>query len=239
MSKPHIGLTTGHSDGRRGLFVLREEYFRSVEQAGGVPVVLLPSSPDDARGLIERLDGLVLTGGGDIDPAIYDAPPHPRLGKVDRARDLFEIALVREALCSEVPVLGVCRGLQLLNVATGGTLHQDIPAELGTRLDHRPRSARFEVAHSVGIVAGSLLHRIVERESMEVNSIHHQAVDRTGHGLVVSARAEDGVVEAVEIPSAVFVLALQWHPESAWDRGLSFGDPFRPLVAAAAGKERR
>jgi putative glutamine amidotransferase len=239
VSKPVLGLTAGYSDGRRGLFVLREEYFRSVERSGGVPVVLAPCSPAEARTAMRRLDGLILTGGGDVDPALYGQVPHPRLGKVDRARDLFEVALVHEALADDVPVLGVCRGLQLLNVATGGTLHQDIPAELGTSLDHRPKVARFEVAHTVEIVAGSLLHRIVKRESMDVNSLHHQAVDRAGDGLVVTARAGDGVVEALEMPSRTFVLGVQWHPESALDRDLSFGDPFLPLVEAAIRRQRR
>jgi putative glutamine amidotransferase len=237
--RPVVGLTVGHADGRRGLFVLREEYFRSVEQAGGVPFVLPPSPPAEASTVLERLDALVLTGGGDIDPALYGRLPHPRLGRLDPARDQFEIALVRECLASDTPLLGVCRGLQLLNVATGGSLHQDIPSELEAHLDHRPRIARFEAAHSVDVTTGSLLHRITQRESMDVNSIHHQAVASLGHALVISARSSDGVVEAIEMPSRSFVLAVQWHPESACDRGMSFGDPFLPLVQAAAERRRR
>jgi putative glutamine amidotransferase len=231
--KPLLGLTVG-SGGTRGLVVLREEYAQATVQAGGVPVVLPPGAPDDARSLVDHLDGVILTGGGDVDPALYGCPPHPRLGKVDRCRDLFEIALVHEALAADLPVLAICRGIQLLNVATGGTLHQDIPSELEASLEHRPKAARFEVAHAVEIIAGSLLHRLIERESLDVNSIHHQAVDRIGRGLVVVARAPDGVIEAVEMPSRSFILGVQWHPESTWNRDLAFGELFGPLVRAAS-----
>lgn len=146
MSRPVVGLTTASSDGSYGLR-LREEYVRAVEEAGGVAVLLPPGRPEEARGLAERMDGLLLTGGGDVDPALYGCPPHRRLGTVDRPRDLFEIELVVAALALDLPLLAICRGVQLLNVATGGTLHQDIPSELGRppiigrkRLDTRQRT---------------------------------------------------------------------------------------------------
>jgi putative glutamine amidotransferase len=237
--RPLVGLTAGTQGGRSAILVLREEYARAVDQAGGIPIILPPTAPEDAPAALDRLDAVLFTGGGDIDPAFYGAARQPRLGRVDRDRDVFELALARASIDSNVPLLGVCRGLQLLNVATGGSLHQDIPSELGGALDHRPKLARYEVAHAVTIAPGSLLHRVIQHESMDVNSIHHQAIDRLGKGLVVSARSADGLVEAVEMPSRAFVLAVQWHPESVWDRGLSFGDLFRPLVEAAADWRQR
>jgi putative glutamine amidotransferase len=207
-----------------------------VEKAGGLPFVLCPGRPEDARDLLERVDGLLLSGGSDVDPVLYGRAPHPKLGPVVRERDDFELALVREALRRDLPLLAICRGHQVLNVATGGTLLQDLPSDLGS-MDHDPRRERWHVAHEVQISPGTLLRQILGRDTVDVNSFHHQAIDDLGRGLVVSARsAADQVIEGVEMPDRHFVVGVQWHPEAFWDRPAGFTPLFEGLVAATAAR---
>lgn len=164
--------------------------------------------PVETATTLVGLDALLLAGGSDIDPALYGAPRHPRAGEPDRGRDELEIAFLREALDRDLPVLAICRGLQLLNVNQGGTLVQHVEGHLWP--DRRD-------VHPVTITRGSKLKSIFEVERFVVNSRHHQCVDRLGIGLVVVARAADGVVEAVEMPGKGFVVAVQWHPEERTD----------------------
>jgi putative glutamine amidotransferase len=225
--RPLVGITLDDEHGRPGVHVLRDDYLRSVEQAGAIPVVLPPAAPDDAGPLLDRLDGLLLSGGVDVDPALFGEPPHPKLRRVDRGRDDFEIALVREALLRRLPILAICRGTQVLNVAAGGTLIQDLPSHMtgGERHDcPEPRSRRV---HSVAIEPGTRLRGVLGEATMPVNSFHHQAVSRVGDGFVVSARcAEDRIVEGIERPDRRFVVGVQWHPETFWDHRESFQSLF-------------
>jgi len=227
--RPLVGITLGDG-GRPGFHAMREDYVRSVEQAGAVPVVLPPIRPEDATALLDRLDGVLLSGGVDVDPALFGQAPHPKLGQVDRPRDDFELALTREALGRDLPILAICRGHQLLNVATGGTLIQDIPSIVEGAMEHDARGPRWRRAHRVDLAPRSRLREILGRDVVSVNSFHHQAVDQLGEGLSVSARGEDGVVEGLEMPGRRFVVAVQWHPESFWSRP----DSFQPLVDAHA-----
>ena len=189
---------------RVGVTFLREDklcvYLEAVRAAGLDPV---PISPAQRRGL-EDLGGLVLTGGGDVDPFLYGAEPHLRTKYVSRERDELEQALVEEAERKDLPILGICRGLQILNVTRGGTLHQHVEG-------HK------EVEHSVRPEPGSQVAAFVGTEDYTVNSRHHQAVNRLGRGLAVTARAEDGIIEAVEDPEKRFLVAVQWHPEDRPD----------------------
>lgn len=219
--RPIVGITLGDGD-EPGLHSMREDYVRSVEQADGVPVVLPPVRPGDAGLVLDRLDGLLLSGGVDLDPSLYGRAPHPKLGRVNRRRDDFELALVREALERDIPTFGICRGQQVLNVARGGTLVQDIPSEWTGAMGHDARGRRWRRAHDVDILPGTRLHALLRRDSVAVNSFHHQAVADVGDGLVVSARSRDGVVEGLEMPGRRFVVAVQWHPESFWNREDSF-----------------
>jgi putative glutamine amidotransferase len=205
-------------------------YAEQVTAAGGVPV-LLPPVPGIAAAT-GRLDGLILTGGGDIDPAAYGAAPHPRTGRVSVERDRAELDLLAAALAAGLPVLGICRGLQLLNVAQGGTLHQHL-ADLGPATDpaHIPQPGAFG-SHPVRVAAGSRLAGILGSDRpLAVPVAHHQAIDRLGAGLTATAWAADGIIEAVELAGGdhhPFVLAVQWHPEASDDPRL-----FEALVAAA------
>ncbi len=237
MAQPVIGLTLDHEPAggwsKYPWYAIRENYCGAVRNAGGLPV-LLPHEPDDAPAYLDRIDGLIVTGGGfDIDPALFGAATrHPSVKTKDR-RTAFELAAARGALAREMPVLGICGGQQLLNVALGGTLIQHIPDEVPNALPHRQPNPRDEPGHTVRIIAGTLLRRITGAASLAVNSAHHQAVKTAAPGLVVDAEAEDGVVEGVEDPRRRFCLGVQWHPEFA----LSDGDRriFRALVEAARG----
>jgi putative glutamine amidotransferase len=228
--RPVVGITLGDGD-EPGLHAMREDYVRSVEQAGGIPVVLPPVRPEDVPAILDRLDGVLLSGGVDVDPALYGQAPHPKLGRVNRRRDDFELALTGEALRRDVPILAICRGHQVLNVATGGTLTQDIASTIEGAMQHEGKGPRSRHSHRVEVTAGSRLRRILGQGTLPVNSIHHQAVERLGEGLVASARCpDDGVVEGLEMPGRRFVVGVQWHPESFWNRPESF----QPLFDAHA-----
>ena len=231
---PLIGLTAGTDPSLPGLYVLRGDYVRSIELNGGIPVVLAPSGAALHPALFEHLDGLVLTGGGDVQPPLYGQEAHATVSLTSAERDEFELGLLRQALAEDRPVLAVCRGQQVLNVALGGTLVQDLPTAVGTAVSHddaaRPRTA---IAHTVRLVSGSRLSGLLGAGEVAVNSFHHQAVATLGRGLVATAFAPDGVVEAVEAPGARFILGVQWHPEAFWREPGRFGELFRALVRAA------
>ena len=217
MAQPLIGLTLDHEPGggwsRFPWYAIRENYCEAVRHAGGLPV-LLPHEPDAAELYLDHIDGLIVTGGGfDVDPALFGAASrHPTVTTKDR-RTAFELAVTNGALVRDMPVLGICGGQQLLNVAFGGTLIQHIPDEIMEALAHRQPNPRSEPGHDVRIVAGTLLHRIAGTERLGVNSAHHQAVKDAGPGLIVDAVAPDGVVEGIEDPRRRFCLGIQWHPE--------------------------
>ena len=234
MKRPVIGITIGYSAQDREIFALRDDYVRSVETAGGLPLVLAPGSPEDVPLLLDHLDGLLLTGGADVDPGLYGETPHETVTRVIPERDALEIALCREALRRDMPLLAICRGQQVLNVATGGTLIQDLPSQWKGAVDHDPDGERWSPAHDVRILPGTRLREILGRERVAVNSFHHQAVKEAGQGAVVSAYSEgDDVVEAIEVPGRRLAVGVQWHPEAFWDKDGRFQPLFEALVKAS------
>ena len=210
--KPRIGLTTTPEtvDGRPVESVNRV-YVDAIVRAGGIPFVLPVLDPGDASLALLALDGLLLTGGGDVDPARYGAAPVAEVYGVDRGRDSFEAALVVAAAQAGLPVLGICRGTQILNVALGGTLHQHVPAVSGR--DHCLRDRAHDLVHDVRITGGTLLAEVAGASGIGVNSLHHQAVDRAGAGLRIVAWSDDGIVEGIESDGFGRFLGVQWHPE--------------------------
>jgi putative glutamine amidotransferase len=224
--RPLIGVSTYLESGARwGVWELEAAllpagYPRLVQRAGGLAAMLPPDAPEHAAATVARLDGLVVAGGPDVEPARYGAEPGPRTGPPARERDAWELALIDAALAAGLPLLGICRGMQLLNVALGGTLTQHIDghADVVGVFGHHP----------VKPVPGTLYAGVVP-ESSSVPTYHHQAVDRLGRDLVASAYAEDGTVEAIELPSARWVLGVQWHPEMGEDVRV-----LRALVTAAS-----
>lgn len=234
--RPTVGITAGVDD--QGFYSLRPEYVRAAEAAGATPFVIAPGPPARARESLDHVDGLLLSGGADIDPALYGAAPHPATSGVRRERDEAEIALAQEAVRRDLPVLGICRGQQVLNVAFGGTLVQDIPTEVPSPSEHRPAGVeRWQVAQEVTVLPGTRLREILGQERVTVNCRHHQSVAEPGRGLEISARAAlDGVVEGLEAPGARFVVAVQWHPEAFWNRRPSFQPLFEAWVRAAGSR---
>jgi putative glutamine amidotransferase len=210
-------------------------YVDAVVAAGGVPIVLPVLDASLVPTLLESIDGLILSGGGDISPRFYGQEPAPELDVVDEGRDVFELALVHEALERHLPVLGVCRGHQLVNVALGGTLIQHV----GSLSDvaHQEKERPSDVMHEVHITAGSLLAAVVGTETLGVNTLHHQAVSESGAGLQVVARSTDGLVEGVEGVGDLRVLGVQWHPELLQARPGHL-DLFRWVVTEAARPAR-
>ena len=234
MKRPLIGITIGYSRQDREIFALRDDYVRSIETAGGLPLVLAPGTPEDAPVLLDHLDGLLLTGGADVDPGLYGEPPHETVTQVIPERDALEIALSREALRRDMPILAICRGQQVLNVATGGTLVQDLPSQWKGAVNHDPDVERWSPAHDVKILPGTRLREILGRDRVTVNSFHHQAVRQPGQGVVVSAYSEgDDVVEAIEVPGRRLAVGVQWHPEAFWDKDGRFQPLFEALVKAS------
>jgi putative glutamine amidotransferase len=227
--RPLIGISTYREQARWGVWdeladVLPTVYARSIELAGGVPVLLPPSDPAGAAAVVARLDGLVVAGGADVDPGRYGAAPHDRTGSWREDRDAWELALL-DAAPVDLPVLGICRGMQVMAVHGGGTLEQHVPDRTASQL-HSPGGDAFgEVA--VDVVPGTLLAAAIGPQGA-VHCHHHQAV-REHPGYVPAAHATDGTLEAMEDPSRPFRLAVQWHPENREDAGL-----FRALVEAAS-----
>jgi len=215
-----------------------DDYLESVKRAGGEPVVL--SNDDDVAATLGRVDGVLLTGGPDVDPAHYGHTAHAST-KIDAARDGFEIPLSREAVARDMPVFAICRGVQVLNVAAGGTLVQDIPSELKTTVNHSVQEPKHAPAHGVRVSAGtklaSTLGSSAPLDACSVNSRHHQAVADVAPSFVVSAVSDDGIIEAIERPSSHFCVGVQWHPENFWKTG-EFDGLFRAFVDAAREKRR-
>ncbi len=207
------------------------DYPVAVAAGGGVPVVL-PPQLDLASEVMSHLDALVISGGPDIHPSLYAHPPHPNLGPNEPATDAWELALLNAALERDLPILAICRGMQLLNVAYGGTLWQDINTELELGEAHRQKARGSEVTHDVEVEPGTRLAELTGGGTVAVNSFHHQAVQDLGAGLVISAR-DQGLVEAIEDPARPFVVGVQWHAESLYGRPEHLA-LFQSLVARAA-----
>lgn len=231
---PLIGITTaGQLDTR--LFCIRGDYVEAVRLAGGLPILLPPGEPDPGL-ILERVDGLIFSGGGDIDPAAYNGSPHPTVYNVDEQRDRFELSLAKIALNTDTPILGICRGLEILVVATGGKLVAHVPDEFGSAIAHRTHQSRH-CEHSVQICPKSRLATLIKAPEPQIVSWHHQAVRTVPPGWRIAARASDGVIEAVEHETHPWAIALQWHPE------LAPNDPcqqriFQSLVETARDRMR-
>ena len=214
-------------------------YPAAVLRAGGAPILLPRTDDEDVmQAVMLAVDGLLLTGGGDVVSLAYGEEPHPKAGGQDPVRDAAEFAAIRLALDRGLPILGICRGIQTLNVALGGTLIQDVPSQVAGACQHSTRASENMLGHTVDVEPGSLLARILGVTSTAVNSWHHQAVKGVGDGLRVNCRARDGVIEGVEAADGRPILAVQCHPEDAAEQFPLFRKLFDWLVAEAARRTR-
>jgi putative glutamine amidotransferase len=239
--RPVIGITAGilrdeQPYGTVVRYVGTATYLNAVAAAGGLPVVL-PPQDGGTNDLLDLIDGLLLSGGGDIEPSRYgETAIHPKTYGIEPLRDAFEFALVEEAIRRDMPTFGICRGIQVLNVALGGTLFQDVPDLVSDRLGHEQHKsgvAKEAVGHAVTPTAGSPLTRLYGDAPVGVNSFHHQAVRDPAPGLEIAGRSEDGVIEAVTHRDRTFVLGVQWHPEMMFEQHPEQLAPFKALVDAA------
>lgn len=247
MSKPIIGVTVSeirakedaqrvrHGEPTQTEMTLGLAYMRAIERAGGLPVALPPLKNENVDPLLDQLSGLLLTGGPDLDPACYGAEPHPELGPIDHDVDVFEVALCRHADRRGMPILGICRGAQVLNVARQGSLIQHLPDVVSGTIEHRQSEPGDRTTHEVRVAPDSGLAQTTGGGPVNVNSFHHQAIDRLGLGLRAVAWAQDGVVEAIEADEGQdghFVLGVQWHAETLIEEAEQLA-LFERLVAAA------
>jgi putative glutamine amidotransferase len=235
MVRPCIGITTAHN-AERNYYYCRHSYVGGVRQAGGVPLLLPPlSDQDELLSCAARIDALLLSGGGDVRPSLFGEQPHWQLGEFDPERDDFELGMLRSMIDLRKPVLGICRGIQVINVALGGTLYQDLVSQQPQSLQHQQAAARRYPAHAVTVRQGSRLSDALGATRLQVNSLHHQAIKDVASGLQATARADDGVIEGVEASGHPWLLGVQWHPEWMWEHDPAAVSLFRALVSAAGG----
>lgn len=240
--RPLIGCTTYHKiadqDPPIEVYGLMPPYVRAIEAAGGLPVLIpLDLDEDTLNDIFERLDGVLLPGGGDIDPVRYHGDTtHPTLRDLNASRDATEITLTQKAVAGRKPLLAICRGCQVFNVALGGTLWEDIASQVPQAIthDYYLKSARTYLAHEVSVEPDSCLAATMGTRTLQVNSLHHQGVRDVAPGLVVSGRAPDDLVEAIEVPNHPFALGVQWHPENLLQVAPHMLSLFQGLVRAAA-----
>jgi putative glutamine amidotransferase len=242
-SAPLIGITpdvAAAGDNAEPLIVLQERYARAIQQAGAIPLVLpIASAPATLRRVVESLDGVVISGGNfDIHPKYYGEQPIKKLGHVRKERTEFELELISLALKRDMPVLGICGGAQAINVALGGSLYQDIRSQVAGAAEHEQGHLKDRGGHAVNIVAGTKLRRIVGRDSLEVNTTHHQSVKKLGKGLIVNAATADRVIEGIESRDHSFVLGVQWHPEFLVHRDRAQKKIFSAFVSACKSGRR-
>ena len=243
--RPVIGVTTqtleAVPDQLPLCWVMSQRYVRVLTTAGAVPwiIPLLHEDAETLRAIYDRLDGVLLPGGVDIDPGTYREERHPHCGRTDPARDWTELMLTQWAMADRKPLFAICRGVQIINVASGGTLFQDLAAQASgaSKHDYFPAHGRYSrdmIAHEVRLGTGSRLSRILGEETVRVNSMHHQGIKTLGEGLVANAFAPDGIIEGVETASDHFMLGVQWHPEDLTDAHPLMGRLFDTFIAEAA-----
>ena len=240
MSRPLIGITASidqRSPAFGETYSLTRKYAEGVLQAGGVPLIVPHNLDEDSlRAVLDRLDGVLLSGGGDIAPALFGEDAHPATREIESDRDRVELTLARWVVDSDVPLLAICRGIQVLNVALGGSLVQDIPSQVPNALQHsfdRNTTPRNYLAHPVKIDPNSQLTSVMQLEVAQTNSWHHQSIKQAADRLYVTAVAPDGVIEAVEVPGQRFAIGVQWHPEWLFEVHLEHRRLFEGLIEAA------
>ena len=227
-----IGITCSW-DNENEKHYLNSSYAGAVKAAGGLPVLLVDYEKQEIQKLLGLLDGLLLSGGKDVDPVYFGEDMLPGCGEITPVRDAFEIEFTRLALNAGLPVLGICRGAQVLNIAAGGNIYQDLITQLPGRLKHHQLAPAWAPTHNIQVEAGTLLENILQIGVIRVNSFHHQAVRDVAPGFVVSARSPDGIIEAIESACAAFALGVQCHPEEMWEKDSRFLKLFRALIEAA------
>jgi Predicted glutamine amidotransferases len=233
--KPIVGITAAHCTEELATFP-RHYYVESIKNAGGIPLIIPPvRTTEEAADVLKPISGLVLTGGGDISPRYLKEDPRREIGSCFPERDLSEILLTQLALQQDIPLLGICRGIQVLAVAAGGGIYQDIPTQYPSAMLHRQTAPRQYPWHDVDIVKDSVLYRLLDQTKISVNSFHHQSVSKIPRGFIQCALAADGIIEGIEKLGTKFCLGVQWHPESMMETEIHSKVLFRGFIEACSG----
>lgn len=221
--------------GSSGYSMINEDYYKGVQAAGGIPVIIPIIGSDIVDPLLSRLDGIILSGGGDLDPWYFGESPIKDLNVITPDRDGCEIEIAKKSIEMSIPILGICRGLQILNVAMGGTLYQDIYAQKKSDeiIKHTQMAPRWYGSHKVFIESNTMLLDIMKKETILVNSFHHQAIKTLGDGLKINAYSPDKIIEGIEGTDEQFILGVQWHPENMWEKNKIFLELFKAVVGAS------
>jgi putative glutamine amidotransferase len=233
-NQPLIGLLCAHEQEKRDQYFVYTTYIEAVVKAGGIPILIPYQPKEQVFRILAGLDGIMLPGGNDVDPNRYGEYPTVQCGDIDPHWDELDLWAAGFALERNLPILAICRGCQVLNVALGGTLIQDIPSQIEGPLKHRQEAPKWYATHDISVQAASLLGRIWGTDPKRVNSYHHQAIAKVGHGLRIVASAPDGIIEAVESTDHRFVLGVQWHPELMVEHYPVAGRIFQHFIQAAA-----
>ncbi|MEA4816615.1 MAG: gamma-glutamyl-gamma-aminobutyrate hydrolase family protein [Lachnospiraceae bacterium] len=237
--KPVIIITPSYDEGTNN-FTLNKAYTDYIESAGGQPVIIgYGGSLPDISDVLSMADGLLLSGGVDISPLLFDEEPIVPLGHITPERDIFELEIIRQAIGKNMPIYGICRGMQLLNAACGGTVVQDIYDFYKTKLKHTQNAPKYYASHTIDISKNSLLFSITGKDTMTVNSFHHQAAGENGENIIKTAFAKDGVPEALEYVKSSFVLGVQWHPELMYEKDDTQLEIAKAFITAADKFKRR
>lgn len=232
--RPFIGITPSQELDQSPTYKLNSLYAQAIVEAGGLPIILpVLQEKKLIEGLINGIKGLLLSGGVDVNPLLFKEEPHPKMGRIDPYRDFFELEALQIALAQGKPCLGICRGCQVINVALGGTIIQDIPAEKPGTLKHYQEAPYWHPTHTIQIEEDSLLEGILKGRKRTVNSFHHQGVKDLGRDLKGSAYAPDGIIEAIEHEKDLFIMGIQWHPEHLWQKEEASKALFQALVDRA------
>lgn len=235
IKKPIVGITAAHCAEELETFP-RHYYVESIKNAGGIPLIIPPlRTMEEAADVLQLINGLVLTGGGDISPIYLREVPRRGIGTCFPERDLSEILLTQLALQQDLPLLGICRGIQVLAVAAGGEIYQDIPSQYPNAMQHSQTASRQYAWHDVDIAEDSILSRLVNKTKIDVNSLHHQAIAKIPQGFIQCALAADGIIEGIEKPGSNFCLGVQWHPESMMETEFHSKVLFKGFVEACWG----
>jgi len=231
--RPLIGITCSYNSDADRVYI-NHPYVRAIEEAGGIPMPLPPvNDPRVVESYLELCGGFLFSGGGDVDPAFFQEEPHRCLGQVTPERDVFELTLAHKVMAAGKPILGICRGIQLLNIVAGGDLYQDLGSQFPAGLKHSQKAPRWYPTHTVSIVPGTRLSGVFPETPIRVNSFHHQGIRSVAPGLIVSGTSADGLVEAIEGAGPVFFLAVQWHPECMWEKDRRALSLFKAIVEAS------
>ncbi|MCL2336406.1 MAG: gamma-glutamyl-gamma-aminobutyrate hydrolase family protein [Firmicutes bacterium] len=231
--QPVIGVSCCYKP-EENRYWLSRDYVQAIQDAGGIPVILPANDSIDPDIILSTVHGLMLPGGEDIEPGLFGEEPWPENGTIDPERDVFEIALAARALQLKMPLLGICRGIQVMNVAGGGSVCQDIARVVDRSYKHSQQAPRWHVTHNIKIETKSTLFGILGQETLRVNSFHHQMVGKLAPGFIISAYSADGVVEGIEMPDDFFCIGVQFHPENLYRRHPIFRSLFNSFTAASA-----